>query len=295
MHNHDPGLYRKPTTILLHCRQESASVMTTDRKFLIVGNWKMNLNVHQSSLLVHRLHQRIAHHRGIEVVLAPSMLALQPVSLEIDRRRFRLCAQDAYHKDEGPYTGEVSFAMVRELVHYALIGHSARRLYFGEDLDTVCFKVQAAVRNGIEPIICVGETRTERDAGETKQVLHDQIVTALMNLTSRDIEHVVIAYEPIWAISTFDGMVAKPREAEEAIKYIRLQVRELYGEKAARTMRVLYGGSVTEHDVRSYLEVPGIDGVLVGAASLNYVQFEKIVAVAQHVHLSKKEALSHAS
>lgn len=143
--------------------------------------------------------------------------------------------------------------MLSDLVHYALSWHSVRRLYFGEDLDSVRDKVQAAVRNGIEPIACVGETKNEHDAGETKQVLHDQIVTALMNLTSRDIEHIVIAYEPIWAISTFDGMIAKPQEAEEAIKFIRLQVRELYGEKAASEMRVLYGGSVNEHDVRRVL------------------------------------------
>ncbi len=278
----------KHDAVLLHCKQESTSTMTTDKKLLVVGNWKMNLNVHQSSLLVHRLHERIASHRDVEVILAPSMLALQPISLELDRRRFRLCAQDAYHKDEGPYTGEVSFAMLSDLVHYALVGHSARRLYFGEDLDMVCVKVQAAVRNNIEPIICVGETKTERDAGETKQVLHDQIVTALSNLTSRDIEHVVIAYEPIWAISTFDGMVAKPHEAQEAIEYIRLQVRELYGDKAARDMRVIYGGSVNEHDVKSYLEVPGVDGVLVGAASLNYVQFAAIVAIAHQIQTTKK-------
>lgn len=269
--------------------------MTLDKKLLIVGNWKMHLNVHQSSLLVHRLHQHVAAHRTVEVVLAPSMLALQPVSVEIDRHRFRLCAQDAYYKDEGPYTGEVSFAMLSDLVHYALIGHSARRLYFGEGLDAVRDKVQAAVRNGIEPIICVGETKNERDAGETKQVLHDQIVTALMNLTSRDIEHIVIAYEPIWAISTFDGMIAKPQEAEEAIKFIRLQVRELYGEKAANKMRVLYGGSVNEHDVRSYLELPDVDGVLVGAASLNYIQFSSIVATAQQVQTVKIAGSTHAS
>lgn len=269
--------------------------MTTDKKLLVVGNWKMHLNVHQSSLLVHRLHQRIATHRDVEVVLAPSMLALQPISLEIDRRRFRLCAQDAYYKDEGPYTGEVSFSMLSDLAHYVLVGHSARRLYFGEDLDTICDKVQAAVRNDIEPIICVGETRTERDAGETNQVLHDQIVTALMNLTSRDIEHVVIAYEPIWAISTFDGMVAKPHEAEEAIQFIRMQVRELYGEKAAREVRVIYGGSVNEHDVRSYLELPDVDGVLVGAASLNYTQFAAIVSIAHQVQTTKKVATDYAS
>lgn len=263
--------------------------MTLDRKMLIVGNWKMHLNVHQSSILTHRLHKHITAHRGVEVVLAPSMLSLQPLSLEIDRRRFRLCAQDAYSLDEGPYTGEVSFAMLSDLVHYTLVGHSARRLYFGEDLAAVRDKAQAAVRNSIVPIICVGETKTERDAGETKRVLHDQIVTALMNLTSRDIERVVIAYEPIWAISTFDGMIAKPHEAEDAIRFIRLQVRELYGEKAARDMHVLYGGSVDEHDVRSYLELPDVDGVLVGAASLNYVQFSAIVTAAQQIYATRKD------
>lgn len=254
--------------------------MKSDRKTLIVGNWKMHLNVHQSSLLVHRLGERIKVHRDLEVVLAPSMLALQPLSLEIDRRKFRLCAQDAYFKDEGAYTGEVSFAMLGDLVHYCLIGHSARRIYFGETLETVRDKVQAAVRNSIVPIICVGETKPERDAGETKQVLHDQITTALMNLTSRDIEDVVIAYEPVWAISTFDGITARPDDVEQAIKFVRMQISELYGQKAAEKVRVIYGGSVNEHDVRSYLEVPGVDGVLPGAASLNYHQFSAIVDVA---------------
>lgn len=261
-----------------------------DKKLLIVGNWKMHLNVQQSSLLVHRLHQHVATHRTLEVVLAPSMLALQPVSLEIDRRRFRLCAQDACSKDEGPYTGEVSFAMLDEIVQYTLVGHSARRLYFGESLDTVRDKVQAAVRNGISPIICIGETRQERDAGETKQVIHDQITTALMNITSRDIEKVVIAYEPVWAISTFDGMVAPPDEVQKAINFVRLQIEELYGARAAAAVRVLYGGSVDEYDIRSYLELEGVDGALIGAASLNYRQFAGIVDAAHQVQLRRREA-----
>lgn len=260
-----------------------------DKKLLVVGNWKMHLNVGQSSLLVHRLHETIATHRDVEVVLAPSMLSLQPVSLEIDRRRFRLAAQDAYAKDEGPYTGEVSFSMLSDLVHYVLVGHSARRLYFGETLETVRDKVQAAIRNEIVPIICVGETKQERDAHETKQVLHDQITTALMNVTSRDIEDIVIAYEPIWAISTFDGMIAKPSEAAKAIRFIRAQISDLYGERAASSVRVLYGGSVDDGTVRSYLELSDVDGVLVGAASLNYRQFSRIVAVAHETQL-KKEA-----
>ncbi len=243
----------------------------------------MHLNVHQSSTLVHRLSEQIAIHRHVEVVLAPSVLSLQPLSVEIDRRKFRLAAQDAYFKDEGAYTGEVSFQMLHDLVHYAIVGHSARRIYFNETLETVRDKVQAAVRNGIAPIICVGETKEERRAGETKQVLHDQVTTALQNLTSKEIKEVVIAYEPVWAISTFDGEVAKPSDIEQAVAYIRLQVEELYGQRAAQEMRVLYGGSVNEHDVTSYLLVPGVDGALVGAASLNYHQFSAIVAAANQL------------
>ncbi len=259
-----------------------------DKKLLIVGNWKMHLSVHQSSLLVHRLHERIAPHRDVEVVLAPSMLVLQPLSVEIDRRRFRLCAQDAYYKDEGPCTGEVSFAMLGDLVHYAIIGHSWRRLNFGDTLDVVRDKVQAAIRNDIAPIICIGETKQERDAGEAKQVVHDQLTTALMNLTSKDIENVVLTYEPVWAISTADGIIAKPHDAQEMIRFMRSQVSELYGERAAANMRVLYGGSVNEHDVHSYLELPEVDGVLVGAASLNYHQFSEIVNIAHQVQTERR-------
>lgn len=257
--------------------------MTLDKKTLIVGNWKMHLNVHQSSLLVHRLSQHIGIHRHVEVVLAPSMLALQPVSTEIDRRKFRLAAQDAYFKDEGGFTGEVSFQMLGGLVHYAIVGHSARRIYFNETLEVVRDKVQAAVRNNIVPIICVGETKEERQAGETKQVLHDQVTTALQNLTSREMQSVVIAYEPVWAISTFNGETAKPSDIERSIEYIRLQVAELYGKKASLDMRILYGGSVTEHDITSYLLVPGVDGALIGAASLNYHQFSAIVSAAHQL------------
>ncbi len=257
--------------------------MTTDKRTLIVGNWKMHLTVQQSSVLLHRLNQHIKMHRDVEVVLAPSMLSLQPLSVEIDRRKFRLSAQDAYQKDEGGFTGEVSFQMLGDLVHYGIVGHSARRIYFNETLETVRDKVQAAVRNNIVPIICIGETKEERNAGETNQVLHDQVTTALQNLTSKDVEQVVLAYEPVWAISTFGGEIAKPSDVEGAIAFIRLQVSELYGKKVGADIRVLYGGSVDEHDVAGYLNVPGVDGALVGAASLNYVQFTAIVNAAHQL------------
>lgn len=247
------------------------------RKVMIAANWKMHLNVQQSSLLVHRLNVLIKAHRDIEVVLAPSLLTLQPISLEIDRRKFRLAAQNAYFQDEGAYTGEVSYTMLRDLVHYAIIGHSERRIYFHETLEVVRDKVAACVRNGITPILCVGETKEERRAGETKQVLHDQIESALHGLTADEVSEMVIAYEPVWAISTFGGELAKPREVEEALSYVRLQVREIHGQQTAEAVRVLYGGSIDEQIVRGYLEVSGCDGALVGGASLNYIKFSGIV------------------
>lgn len=240
----------------------------------------MHLNVSQASLLVHRLHERTRIHRDIEIVLAPNMLALQPLSTQIDRRKFRLAAQNAYHKDEGAFTGEVSFTMIHDIVHYAIVGHSERRIYFNEDLATIRDKVQAAIRNNITPIICVGETKHERDEGATKQVLHDQLTSALSNLTTAEVSNVVIAYEPVWAISTFGGELAKPTQAAEVITYIRQQIETLYGTHAASMIRVLYGGSVDEHIVRGYLEIDGCDGALVGGASINPYKFAGIIDAA---------------
>ncbi len=254
--------------------------MSTTKRTLVVANWKMHLNTSQASLLVHRLQERIKILRDVEVVLAPSMLVLQPLSVQLDRRKFRLAAQNAYHHDEGAYTGEVSFTMLRDLVHYAIIGHSERRVYFHESLEEIRDKVAAAVRNDIAPILCVGESRVERTAGESKRVLHDQVVTALSNVTAREIADVVLVYEPQWTITTFDGRPAKPDEVKQAIDFIRHQVSELYSKKAAQRMRVLYGGSVDKDTVAGYLAIEGCDGVLVGSASLNYVQFAGIVDVA---------------
>ncbi len=254
--------------------------MTAQKRTLVVANWKMHLNTSQASLLLHRLQEKIRIHRDVEVVLAPSMLVLQPLSLQIDRRKFRLAAQNAHPVDEGAYTGEVAMTMLRELAHYVIVGHSERRIHFHESSALIRDKVSAAVRNGITPILCVGETKTERRAGETRRVIHDQVVTALSNLTSREVQDIVIAYEPIWAISTFGGEIAKPHQAQLAMDSIREQVASLYGPKAAKQIRVLYGGSVDDQTVGGYLAIPGCDGVLVGNASLNYHKFAGIVETA---------------
>ncbi len=249
----------------------------------------MNLNTSQASLLLHRLHERIKIHRTIEVVLAPTMLVLQPLSVQIDRRKFRLAAQNAYFKDEGAFTGEVSFTQLRDLVNYVIIGHSERRIYFGEDLPMIRDKVAACVRNGITPILCVGETKAERRGGETKQVIHDQITTALRDLTAKEVAEIAIAYEPVWAISTFGGQLAKPDQVKEVFDYIRDQISELYGKKTANSVRVLYGGSVDEQVARGYLEIEGCNGALVGGASLSYHKFAGIVDAAYRMQFDKGE------
>lgn len=254
------------------------------RKKLIVANWKMNMSLSQASVLLHRLHERIQIHRDIEIVLGMSHLHLQPLGLQIDRRKFRQAAQNAHYEDMGPFTGEVSFSMLRDLVAYSLVGHSERRIKFGESLDDVQKKVPAAFRNGITPILCIGEQKDERLAGETKQVVHDQLTSALADITPEEVAEMVIAYEPIWAIS--NGVdyqsheIASPGDASEMARYIRMQVKSLYGDYAANAVRVLYGASVTSSNARAFLDAEGVDGVLVGGASLNYHEFSGIVQAA---------------
>ncbi|MEI8338499.1 MAG: triose-phosphate isomerase [bacterium] len=246
-------------------------------KTLIVGNWKMHLNTHDASLLVKRLNDQIKTQRSVDVVLAPNMLVLQPISLEIDRRKFGLAAQNAYSVDEGAYTGEVSFTMLRDLVDYVIVGHSERRIYFNESNDVIRDKIQASVRNEISPILCVGETKQEKLQHETRRVIHDQVTTALANLTSEEIDKVVIAYEPVWAISTFQGEQAKPSDIEPIFELIRSIVSDLYGHQVAENLRLLYGGSVTSDTVSGYLKIRGCNGALVGGASINYKEFSGIV------------------
>jgi triosephosphate isomerase len=244
-------------------------------KTLIIGNWKMNLGVHESSLYLNKLDKVVKIHRTIETVIAPTMLALQTLSLQINLRQIKLAAQNFYWRDHGAYTGEVSATMLRGIVQYALVGHSERRHVFNESDKDIRAKVQAAIRNGIRPILCVGETAGERAAGETKDVLYDQLVGGLANVTSEELEQVVIAYEPVWAIGT--GQNALPPDVTAAIQSIRGQLKHLYGAKAANAVQVLYGGSVTADSAAGYLALDDVDGLLIGGASLDANAFAGIV------------------
>lgn len=257
--------------------------MARDKK-LVIGNWKMNLGVGEASLYLHRLEKAVKVHRTVEVVLAPTMLALQTLSLQVNLRQFKLAAQNFYWRDQGAFTGEVSATQLRGIVTYALVGHSERRHVFHEtDKDTRA-KVQAAVRNGIKPVLCVGETTGERTNGETNDVLHDQLIGGLANITSEELEEIVIAYEPVWAIGT--GNNAMPSDVIDAVRAIRNQLKHLYGAKAAESVPVLYGGSVTAESAADYLAIPDIDGLLVGGASLKEQEFSAIV---EKAHASAKK------
>ncbi|MDB5162840.1 MAG: tpiA [Candidatus Saccharibacteria bacterium] len=248
--------------------------MASDKK-LIIGNWKMNLGVHESSLFLHRLANEVKIHRNVDVIIAPTMLALQTLSLQVNYKQFKLAAQNFYWRDHGAYTGEVSATNLRGIVQYGLVGHSERRHVFNESDKDTRAKVQAAIRNGIRPILCVGETTNERTAGETRDVIHDQLIGGLANVTSEELSQVVIAYEPVWAIGT--GKNAVPSDVTEAVVTIRHQLKHLYGAKAANEVQVLYGGSVTADSAADYLALNEIDGLLVGGASLDEKAFSTII------------------
>ena len=244
-------------------------------KKLIIGNWKMNLGVGDASLYLHKLADMIPAQRTVDVVLAPTILTLQSLSLQVNRRQFKLAAQNCYWRDQGAYTGEVSAAQLKGIADYVLIGHSERRYQFNETDKDIRAKVQAAMRNHLLPVLCVGETALERSANETIDVLHDQLVGGLANITSDELADLTIAYDPVWAIGT--GENAMPKDVKFAVSVIRKQISQLFGAKFAKEVRVLYGGSVNIDNAKSYLEIQGVDGLLIGGASLDAHQFAGIV------------------
>lgn len=248
--------------------------MARDKK-LIIGNWKMNLNVHDSSLYLNRLSKEVKIHRNVDVVIAPTLLALQTLSMQVNLRQFKLASQNFYWRDYGAFTGEISATQLRGIVSYGIIGHSERRHIFHENDKDTRAKVQAAIRNEITPVVCIGETASERAAGETNDILHDQLVGALANVTGEEAENVVIAYEPVWAIGTGDN--ALPMDVVTAVRSIRGQLKHLFGARVSQEVRVLYGGSVTADSAGDYLAIPDIDGLLIGGASLDARAFSEIV------------------
>ena len=253
-------------------------------KSYIVGNWKLNFTVGEASIYLHKLLKALPNYRDTEVVVAPSTIALQPLSLQVDRHKMKLAAQNAYHRDFGAYTGESSFTQLRGVVDYCIIGHSERRYIFSEDDKMIAKKVAAAIRNKITPILCIGEIESERAFGETGDVIRDQLLSGLSEVADDDLSKVIIAYEPVWAISsTKASKIATPDEISEVVALIRKILTDTYGAKLAEEVPVLFGGSVNPSNAGAYLTVPGVNGLLIGGASLILSEFTDIIETAKRV------------
>lgn len=253
-------------------------------KTYIVGNWKLNFTVGESSIYLHKLLRALPNYRDLSVIVAPSMIALQPLSLQVDRHKIKLAAQNGFYRDYGAFTGETSFTQLRGIVDYVIIGHSERRYIFGEDEKFLQKKVAAAIRNKITPILCIGETESERAFGETADVIRDQLIGGLSQIGDDELDKVIIAYEPVWAISSVkSAKLATPDEVAEVVKLIRDTLAEVYGKKASENVPVLFGGSVNPSNAGSYLTVPGVNGLLMGGASLILNEFTDIIGTAKRV------------
>lgn len=252
-------------------------------KKLVVGNWKMNLTVPESTVLIEKLKKELTKLKAVEVVICPSFLDIYPASKQLAESSVQLGAQDLFYEEEGAYTGGVSPVALSHFVKYVIVGHSERRMHFGDTDKVVAKKVEAAVAHDLSPVICVGETLHEKEDGLSKVVVMNQLETAISHLTASEIAEVAIAYEPVWAIGT--GHVCKPADAENMAANIRGLIKALYGEKAAGGVRVLYGGSVTDENAADFAKLKQVDGVLVGGASLDHAKFTKI---AKAFELKKK-------
>lgn len=251
------------------------------RKPLLAANWKMNLTHLDAIAVIQKLSYRLsdADYRRADVSVHPAFTALRSVQtvLEADDIPIALGAQDVYWEEKGAYTGEVSPIMLAKLnVRYVIVGHSERREYFAETDEMVNKKLRATLAAGMTPILCVGETIAEREAGETEPKVLGQIRGGLAGLASEQVAGGVVAYEPIWAIGT--GRIASPEEAQTVCSVIRAAAATEFGSEAAGRLRILYGGSVKAETAAEMLGQPDIDGALVGGASLDPDGFAGIVA-----------------
>jgi triosephosphate isomerase len=251
------------------------------RKPLIVGNWKMNKTASEATAFIRDLQERLPESNNADVVLAPPFTALESARRALGPSSWiSLGAQNVHWEMHGAFTGEVSAPMLRDLgCRYVIVGHSERRALFGERDENIQKKVLAALRYGLSPILCVGESLAEREAGRTESVVTTQLTGSLAGLTTEDLATVTVAYEPVWAIGT--GRAATTEMAVTVHRSIRLFVEAGWNSEIASAIRVLYGGSVTPQNIESLLVSDTIDGALVGGACLDPDSFATLVRIAQ--------------
>jgi triosephosphate isomerase len=250
------------------------------RKKIVAGNWKMNKSWPEAMELANGLASNSSTFPAdVQVILAPPALYLHGLQSELPKS-IALAAQNCSQHESGAFTGEISAGMLKSMnVHFSVIGHSERRQYFGETNDIIREKVDACLRNGVTPIFCCGESLSERNAEKHFTTVATQVQQALFHLSADQIQRVIIAYEPVWAIGT--GVTASNEQAEEMHAYIRSLIAENYGSDVANAISILYGGSVNAANAAELFACPNVDGGLVGGASLKAADFTTIIQAAQ--------------
>ncbi len=254
------------------------------RKKMIAGNWKMHKTNPEAIELVTQLKEGLGSQSSLQtsVLVCPPFTALSPVCEALRGSSILVGAQNLFWEDEGAFTGEVSAKMIKSTgAEYVIVGHSERRRYFDEDERVIHKKIKLALDNGLKVVHCIGETLEEREQNLTKDIVGNQVEWDLKGLDGSDLEHITIAYEPVWAIGT--GKTATPAQAEEIHAFIREIIEVLFSAETARNMTLLYGGSVKPENAASLLSQPNIDGALVGGACLKADSFLAIIEASESV------------
>jgi len=245
------------------------------RKPVIAGNWKMNKTVEEARSLIYELSLGLREIKGVEKIIIPPYLSILTAAALLEGTDIGLGAQNLHWEEKGAFTGEISAEMIAEFCQYVLIGHSERRIYFGESNETVNKKIFSAISKNLIPIVCIGETLDEKEAGQTRDVLEGQIRAGLKDVPRDIISSLLIAYEPVWAIGT--GKASSGKDASDVIReIIRPVLQDMFGGDLTNSIRVLYGGSVTGANASEFFNYDDIDGALVGGASLKTDEFVKI-------------------
>ncbi len=251
-----------------------------EKQTLVIANWKMYLSASASQRAAESFLGLLKEDINTDVVICPAYTMLAPLKELFTGTKVQLGAQDVHYAEEGAYTGDVSVSEIKEFARYVIVGHSERRRYHGDTDEMVGEKVRLLLRGGMHPIICVGETAEEREAGETINKIRQQVATILNGLPTLDFPRIIFAYEPIWAISPGLGHSApqpETMEVAEVVNLIRKVISEMGGGRYLEKIRVLYGGSVSSKTVKSFVKEPGVDGVLVGSASVKPAELIAII------------------
>jgi len=258
------------------------------RKPMIAGNWKMYKDINEAIELANEIKRSVFDVNNVDIVICPPFTNLSEIGEMLNETKVGLGAQNCYWEDEGAYTGEVSISMLKSVgCKYVIIGHSERRGLFGETDKSVNAKIKAAIDKGIIPIMCVGETLEEREAGKTLEIVKTQVTDGLEGLSEKDLDPLVIAYEPVWAIGT--GKTATPLQAQEVHAVIRGLLKELFSETFSSTRRILYGGSVKPDNIEKLMSEEDIDGGLIGGASLKYDSFADMIKTTSRLYEGEKK------